>query len=97
MGSGFADIKLIQSQYSCRPGQKTERLTAHQHEFPHTQLFFNVGVEFGQLAFIGAVLSLGWLLRRASVQLPISSPRLAAYVIGSVSAFWVFERTYTAI
>jgi HupE / UreJ protein len=68
-----------------------------EQAIPLALLFFNVGVEFGQLAFIGAVLSLGWLLRRASVQLPISSPRLAAYVIGSVSAFWVFERTYTAI
>jgi hypothetical protein len=64
---------------------------------PLALLFFNVGVEIGQLAFIGAVLGLGWIVRRLSLRLPIYSPRLAAYVIGSLSAYWVFERTFTAI
>jgi hypothetical protein len=64
---------------------------------PLALLFFNVGVEVGQLAFIGVVLAGAWALHRASVTLPVWVPRLTVYVIGSVAAFWVFERTLTAI
>lgn len=63
---------------------------------PLALLFFNVGVELGQLAFVAAVLALGWLLAQVR-PLPRWSPRLAAYVIGSVAAYWVFERTVTAM
>jgi len=63
---------------------------------PLALLFFNVGVEIGQLIFIGAMLALGFgigiALRRFRRQWPEYSPRAAAYVIGSVAAFWVFER-----
>jgi hypothetical protein len=67
-----------------------------EQAIPLALLFFNVGVELGQLAFVAAVFALGWLIARLR-PLPIWSPRLAAYVIGSVAAFWVFERTVTAI
>ncbi|HET7133334.1 MAG TPA: HupE/UreJ family protein [Gammaproteobacteria bacterium] len=60
---------------------------------PLALLFFNVGVEIGQLAFIAAVLALGWLIRRIAAAPPVWWPRVAAYGIGSVSAFWVVERT----
>jgi hydrogenase/urease accessory protein HupE len=60
---------------------------------PLALLFFNVGVEIGQLAFIAAVLGLGWAVRRAAATPPVWWPRAAAYGIGSVSAFWVVERT----
>jgi hypothetical protein len=64
---------------------------------PLALLFFNVGVEIGQLVFIAVVLTCAWISRRAALGLPQWSPRLAAYVIGSVAAFWVFERTITSI
>jgi len=64
---------------------------------PLALLFFNVGVEIGQLTFIAAILVIAWILRHASAPIPRWSPKLAAYVIGSVAAFWVFERTVTAI
>jgi hypothetical protein len=67
------------------------------HAIPLALLFFNVGVELGQLAFIAAVLAGAWALRRFALEPPAWAPRLAAYVIGSVAAFWVFERTLTAI
>ena len=51
------------------------------------------GVEIGQLAFIAAVLALGWSLRRAGARAPEWWPRAAAYGIGSVAAFWVVQRT----
>ena len=34
-----------------------------QHAIPVALLFFNVGVEIGQLVFVAAVLSVIWLLR----------------------------------
>lgn len=64
---------------------------------PLALLFFNLGVEAGQLAFVAAVLTIGWVLRTASVTLPDWLPRFSAYLIGSTAAFWVFERTVTAI
>lgn len=67
-----------------------------QQAIPLALLFFNVGVEIGQLAFIAAVLAGAWLLRRAAITAPVWAPRATAYVIGSVAAFWVFERTLLA-
>lgn len=63
-----------------------------QHEVPLALLMFNVGVETGQILFIGVVLSLIAVLKR----LPFTSPngiwRVAPYVIGSAAAFWTIER-----
>jgi hypothetical protein len=61
---------------------------------PLALLFFNVGVEIGQLLFIAAVLGFGWLVRRTLAQgVPAGWQRVTAYGIGSVAAFWVVERT----
>jgi hypothetical protein len=43
------------------------------------------------------VLVLGAMLGRISTHLLIRAPRLAAYVIGSVAALWVFERSLAVI
>jgi hypothetical protein len=64
-----------------------------QKAVPLALLFFNVGVEIGQLLFIASVLSLGWLVRRAALRAPDWWPHAAAYGIGSVAAFWVVQRT----
>ena len=64
-----------------------------QKAVPLALLFFNVGVEIGQLLFIAGVLSLGWVVRRAALRAPGWWPRAAAYGIGSVAAFWVVQRT----
>ena len=59
---------------------------------PLALLFFNVGVELGQVMFVSAVWATIALLERSAV------PRLAwlravpPYVIGSVAMFWVIER-----
>ncbi len=60
---------------------------------PLALLFFNVGVEIGQLLFIGAVLSFGWVVRRAAIPLPRWWPRAVAYGVGSMAAFWVIDRS----
>jgi hypothetical protein len=64
-----------------------------QKAVPLALLFFNVGVEIGQLLFIASVLSLAWLVRRAALRSPAWWPRAAAYGIGSVAAFWLVQRT----
>jgi hydrogenase/urease accessory protein HupE len=64
-----------------------------QQAVPLALLFFNVGVELGQLLFIAAVFGLGWLVRLSAVHVPAIWRRAAAYGIGSVAAFWVVERT----
>jgi HupE / UreJ protein len=69
---------------------------------PVALLFFNVGVEIGQLVFVAAVLSLVWLARYAASQL-LAAARVErafdrldvamAYGIGVVAAYWLIERT----
>jgi len=63
-----------------------------ENAIPLALLFFNVGVELGQLVFIAAVLIAGIVLRGALAALPQWAPRLAVYAIGSVAAFWTIER-----
>jgi HupE/UreJ protein len=62
------------------------------HAVPLALLFFNVGVELGQLMFIAAVLAVGWLIARASLRAPVWWSRAVAYGIGSVAALWFYER-----
>ena len=64
-----------------------------QQAVPLALLFFNVGVEIGQLLFIAAVFGFAWLVRLTAVRVPAFWPRAVAYGVGSVSAFWVVERT----
>jgi hydrogenase/urease accessory protein HupE len=59
-------------------------------------LFFNIGVEIGQLLFVGAVLAViaaGW---RARHRLRLSQSawigRIAPYAIGALASFWLVER-----
>jgi len=59
---------------------------------PAALLFFNIGVEIGQLAFVLVVLALIWAHRRLGAVLPRWGETLPAYAIGSVSMFWFFGR-----
>ena len=61
-----------------------------EHAIPMALLFFNVGVELGQLAFIGAVLVCWAILGRFSW--PNWAWRVPVYMIGSLAAFWTIER-----
>jgi len=73
-----------------------------QHAIPVALLFFNVGVEIGQLVFVAAVLSSIWLLRQVASKLWETSfvarafdrlDAIIAYGIGVVAAYWLVERT----
>ena len=55
-------------------------------------LLFNLGVEIGQVAFVGAVLLLVFLATRLA-RLPLVPARMvAAYAIGITGAYWAIER-----
>jgi len=61
---------------------------------PLALLFFNVGVEIGQLLFIAAVLAVTRLLYRlvaSSVELRRATV-IPAYMIGGIASYWVIER-----
>lgn len=62
-----------------------------QGEIPLALLFFNVGVELGQILFI-AVLLLHIALLRKLGPLPRKAPVAAAYLIGTFATFWMLER-----
>lgn len=64
-----------------------------QQAIPLALLFFNVGVEFGQILFIVAVYVVWALSRRIAVRLPERITSYGpAYAIGTVAAFWTIER-----
>ena len=63
-----------------------------QAHIPAALLFFNLGVEAGQLLFISVVLSLIALARRIRVPLPRWTELVPPYAIGSVAMFWVIQR-----
>jgi hypothetical protein len=53
-------------------------------------IFFNLGVELGQVAFVALVLAAGWLLQRAALDAPARCWVL--YATGIVGSFWLVER-----
>jgi hydrogenase/urease accessory protein HupE len=61
-----------------------------EQAIPLALLFFNIGVEVGQLLFIGAALVAWSVLRRVS--LPEWAWRLPVYSIGGLAASWTIER-----
>ena len=72
------------------------------HAIPIALLFFNLGVEIGQLVFVAAVLSVISLLGYAASRLLDRAPLQQAldrldvtvgYAIGIVAAYWLVERT----
>ncbi len=73
-----------------------------QHAIPVALLFFNLGVEVGQLAFVATILLTAWTLRWAARQIlqpaqaRVASARLStavAYGIGATAAYWLIGRT----
>ncbi len=63
-------------------------------DIPLALFAFNVGVELGQLAFIGAVLGTLWLARRSANLRGIEGrvTQAAPYAIGAMASFWFVER-----
>jgi hypothetical protein len=53
---------------------------------------FNVGIELGQLCFVGVLVAAHALARRRGVLAPVWGERALAYAIGSLASFWMFQR-----
>ncbi len=63
-----------------------------ERQIPLALLQFNVGVELGQLLFIGAALAVMASARSMRVSQPVWAWRVPTYSIGAVAAFWTVER-----
>ena len=67
-----------------------------QSAIPVALLFFNAGVEIGQLCFIASIFAVIALARQMAQRAGVSKPAWAwcvpAYAIGGVSAFWFIQR-----
>jgi len=67
-----------------------------QSAIPVALLFFNVGVEIGQLFFIASIFAVIALARQVTQRIGVSQPawawRVPPYAIGSVAAFWIIQR-----
>jgi hydrogenase/urease accessory protein HupE len=63
-----------------------------QRSIPLALLFFNVGVEAGQLLFIAAVLAVLASGRRLKLPAPQWARIVPPYAIGAIAMFWVIQR-----
>lgn len=61
-------------------------------EIPLALLTFNIGVEAGQLAFIAAVVGIGYGVIRVAYSYRHLATSVVSYGIGSVAMFWTIER-----
>lgn len=61
-------------------------------EIPLALFAFNVGIEAGQLLFVAAVLSLAAALRPLRLRLPAMAMDVPVYAMGTLAAYWCFER-----
>lgn len=62
-------------------------------EVPVALVFFNVGVEIGQLVFVAGILVAHWIWLRLPVRLPQWAELVPVYVLGTIATYWFFERT----
>jgi hydrogenase/urease accessory protein HupE len=62
------------------------------NEVPLALLFFNVGVEIGQLLFVFLVLALARSFRTLEIRWPRWAQAIPAYTVGALGAFWTIER-----
>lgn len=56
-------------------------------------LFFNIGVELGQLFFVALVFAFAWAYRQFKLSIPYWWKNAIAYSIGSLSVCWIIERS----
>ncbi len=63
-----------------------------ENEIPLSLLSFNIGVELGQLLFVGGVLVVITFLKKIRVSWPVWSYQVPVYAIGSVASFWLIQR-----
>jgi len=65
-----------------------------QTDIPWALLFFNVGVELGQLAFVLVAIGVIWLLGKIKINWPNWVEKVPPYAIGCLASFWMIERIW---
>lgn len=68
-----------------------------QNDIPLALMFFNVGVELGQLAFVIVVLGVLWLVLKLKIKWPSWVKWVPPYAIGGVASFWLIERVISLL
>lgn len=64
-----------------------------QQAIPLALIFFNVGVELGQLLFVSGIVLLTWFLHQINQQKLVNrAEAVVIYSIGGLASFWLFER-----
>ena len=63
-----------------------------QTTIPAALLFFNIGVELGQILFILVAITVIWLLKKSKLKFPSWVKLIPVYSIGSLACFWMIER-----
>ena len=63
-----------------------------QTTIPSALLFFNIGVELGQIAFILGVLGFLWLIKKTKITFPKWAVFVPVYSIGAIACYWLIER-----
>lgn len=66
-------------------------------EIPLALLFFNIGVELGQLGFVGLTLLVLQSMKRIEFRWPKWAEAVPGYAVGSLGAFWTFQRVSTML
>ncbi len=64
-----------------------------QAEIPLALLLFNVGVEIGQIFFVGMILALDRAFHTLEIRWPRFIEALPGYTVGSLGAYWTIQRT----
>ncbi len=68
-----------------------------QDNLPLALLFFNVGIELGQIAFILVVLAVWYLIRKPLAPWQDRLLPVPVYILGALSAMWCIERGLAAL
>jgi hydrogenase/urease accessory protein HupE len=66
-----------------------------ESDIPLALFTFNLGVELGQLLFVGTVLVALAVLRRFLIRLPLWMHKVPAYAIGTMASCWWLQRMAT--
>ncbi|MBM7036745.1 HupE/UreJ family protein [Vibrio ulleungensis] len=61
-------------------------------EVPLALLFFNLGVEAGQLSFVLVMLILGYNIRTVGIRVSTALAGLPIYFLGGIASYWLFTR-----
>jgi hydrogenase/urease accessory protein HupE len=62
-------------------------------ELPLALLWFNIGVELGQVSFVAVALLLAGSFRVLGMRWPAWVVRAPGYVVGTCGAYWTIQRT----